>query len=349
MGPPARSIACAVRDTAIDLEPADGDRSVMGRRYVVLGVGAIGGAIAALLRLAGANVLGIARGKQLAALRAAPLLLETPSRSERVAIDVVDSPAAARLAEGDVLVLCTKSQHAQAALEAARAAAPPGMPVVCAQNGVATERIASASFESLYGMVVFVPASHLEPGRVTLHSEPVLGVLDVGVHPSGVDTLCEEVAGDLARAGFEARAEPEILRLKYGKLLTNVGNVLQALAGQGALPLAQAVQDEAMAVYRAARIDFAPMDELRRRWGHIAELPVGGAPRGGGSTWQSLARGTGDIETDFLNGEIVALAESAGVDAPQNRRLVELARRAACERWPPGRMTPAELSVELSA
>ena len=30
-----------------------------------------------------------------------------------------------------------------------------------------------------------------------------------------------------------------------------------------------------------------------------------GAMRGGGSTWQSLARGTGSVEVDLLNGEII--------------------------------------------
>ena len=40
-------------------------------------------------------------------------------------------------------------------------------------------------------------------------------------------------------------------------------------------------------------------------------LPVNGAERIGGSSWQSLTRGTGSIEADFLNGEIVLMAGSA--------------------------------------
>ena len=53
---------------------------------------------------------------------------------------------------------------------------------------------------------------------------------------------------------------------------------------------------------------------------------IGGRRRGGGSSWQSLARGTGTIETDYLNGEIVLLGRLHGVPTPVNLGLP--ARRA---------------------
>ena len=49
-------------------------------RTVVYGVGAIGGTVAASLALSGQEVVGIARGAQLAAIRASGLLLRTPDR-----------------------------------------------------------------------------------------------------------------------------------------------------------------------------------------------------------------------------------------------------------------------------
>ena len=70
-------------------------------------------------------------------------------------------------------------------------------------------------------------------------------------------------------------------------------------------------------------------------------------PRGGGSTWQSLARGTGDTEAAYLNGEIVRLGELCGIPTPLNRALASLASRAASERWAPGCVTPAELEEAL--
>ena len=53
--------------------------------------------------------------------------------------------------------------------------------------------------------------------------------------------------------------------------------------------------------------------------------PFGGETnlRGGSSTWQSLARGTGDIECDFLNGEI-SLMGAAGHNKNNNHLLTLL-------------------------
>ena len=54
--------------------------------------------------------------------------------------------------------------------------------------------------------------------------------------------------------------------------------------------------------------------------------------RGGGSSWQSLARGTGAIEVDYLNGEIVWVGRCQGRDTPVNAALCELANRMARRR-----------------
>jgi 2-dehydropantoate 2-reductase len=64
----------------------------------------------------------------------------------------------------------------------------------------------------------------------------------------------------------------------------------------------------------------------------------------GGSTWQSLQRETRNIETDYLNGEIVMIAHRAGLEAPINARLAILARRAAATGAKPGDMSAQELA-----
>jgi 2-dehydropantoate 2-reductase len=56
----------------------------------------------------------------------------------------------------------------------------------------------------------------------------------------------------------------------------------------------------------------------------------------GGSSWQSLVRGTGTIETSYLNGEIALLGRQVGRPAPINARLTALARHAAREGLRPG-------------
>jgi 2-dehydropantoate 2-reductase len=75
--------------------------------------------------------------------------------------------------------------------------------------------------------------------------------------------------------------------------------------------------------------------------------PIAGAMRGGGSSWQSLQRGTGTIEVDFLNGEIVLLGRKHGVDTPVNAMLQRLANDAARRHAPPGSVTPEQLLALL--
>jgi 2-dehydropantoate 2-reductase len=70
---------------------------------------------------------------------------------------------------------------------------------------------------------------------------------------------------------------------------------------------------------------------------------VAGEERGGSSSWQSLVRGTGSIEADFLNGEIALLGALHGVPTPLNRAVQTLAARAALERHAPGQTSVEEI------
>jgi len=72
---------------------------------------------------------------------------------------------------------------------------------------------------------------------------------------------------------------------------------------------------------------------------------IAGQTRPGGSSWQSLRRGTGDIETDYLNGEIVLLGRIHGVPTPANDLLQRLARELANSIEAPG-ATPAATLLE---
>ena len=77
--------------------------------------------------------------------------------------------------------------------------------------------------------------------------------------------------------------------------------------------------------------------------------PVPGVPDDvGGSTWQSLTRGTGNVETDYLNGEIVRIARRSGGRAPINATMAALVRQAAARGDRPGDMTLDQLSQVLA-
>jgi len=320
-------------------------------RYIVLGAGGVGSALGGMLQLSGARVVLVARGAHLEALRRDGLSLATPSRAWTIPVEAAASPREIRFEADDVVLLCTKSQDSAAALDDLAASAPRDVPIVCAQNGVANEPLAARRFDHVHGLMVFSPIGFIGPGRVTIHSEPVLGALDVGVYSTGEGAVATDLAHDLSQAGFDARVEPRVMRLKYGKLLTNLANALEALSGRAAIDVAllARLQEEALRCYAAANIEFATLDEIHRRGAAVAELPVAGESRGGGSSWQSLSRRTGSIETEYLNGEIVRLGELHGVATPRNRALTAVARRAAAEGWPPGNLSAAELAAALAA
>jgi 2-dehydropantoate 2-reductase len=205
--------------------------------------------------------------------------------------------------------------------------------------------MALRGFSRVYGMLVVLPAVHLSPGEVLTHTTGVGGVLDAGCYPAGTDPLIEQVTADLRGAGFAARPDPNIMRLKYTKLLQNVHNVVQALCGPQVAEgdLAGFIHQEVVAVYRAAGMDSAPLAELRERASGMQMGEIEGQTRSGGSTWQSLQRGAGSLETDYLNGEIVLLGALHGVATPYNRLLQRLAAEAAREGRPPGAYTPEQL------
>jgi 2-dehydropantoate 2-reductase len=328
-------------------------------RFVIYGAGAIGGVIAARLAQSGADVVAIARGPHLDAIRARGLTLEAPGETLTQRIAVAGHPSEIAFGPDDVVLLTMKTQHTEAALEDLRAAAGEDVPVVCAQNGVDNERMALRRFARVYGMLVILPATYLEPGVVQNHAN-TNGILDAGCYPYGEDALIAGITAALMTAGFSAHPQPAIMRWKYAKLLSNLGNVVQAAVGLGvfafdAAPslrvddvLAQ-LRDEAVACYRAAGIDWAADDEMNaRRQDALRLQPIAGKPRGGGSSWQSIARGAGSIETDFLNGEITLLGRLHGVPTPANAAMQRIGQRLVREQRAVASMTADELRREIA-
>jgi len=205
---------------------------------------------------------------------------------------------------------------------------------------VANERFAARRFAHVYGMLVQMPATYLEPGEVILQGGPTFGVLDAGRYPRGMDARIEQVCADLTASGFAAQPDPAIMRLKYAKLLHNLGNAVPVVCNADTgRALVHAIRAEADAVYRAAAIDCAPTPEFAARVALCETVDVPGAPRIATSTMQSLLRGRTSVETDYLNGEITLLGALHGVPTPVNRVLQDLSAEFASSGRTPGSMT----------
>ena len=320
-------------------------------RWVIVGAGAVGGVVGGRLAAAGQDVVLVARLAHLDAIRRDGLALHSPEGRQTLRLPAVGSVTEHEWRPGDVAVLAVKGMDTPDVLRPLAAVAPPETPVVCLQNGVANERAALRVFPNVYGVWVILPASHLAPGVVVAHSAPTPGGLDIGRVPGGVDDTATALATGLRAAGFASEARADIMRWKYAKLVTNLGNAIQALCGpdaEGIDTVDALLRAEGAAVLRAAGIDVATeAEEDERRKGLLSIKPVEGTARGGGSSWQSLTRRTGTVEADYLNGEIVLLGRLHGVATPANELARQLVNRAAREGTRPGSVTPDEFLALL--
>lgn len=326
-------------------------------RYVVLGAGAVGGTAAALLGRAGHTVCAVARGPHRQAIAASGLRLRTPDAEHRVQLEVVSPDRLVIDRERDVILLAVKSQDTQAALEQIVRAGGDGATIVCAQNGVANEVQVARVTDRVGAAMVWTPASHLSPGVVECYARPCPAFWMLGAWPGGNLQQLEVLAGHLEQAGLAVQLSDDVMRFKYGKLLANLGNSVDALfdtgpeePGEEWRAVLDALRAEGEECLSAAGIEWATREELDAALAGRVELAaIGDARREGGSTWQSLARGGTGIELDYLNGEICALGKRCGVATPANRAVLRVAAEVVRDNRIPRCATLADLERARAA
>ena len=328
-------------------------------RYIIIGSGAVGGSIGGRLHESGRSVVLVARGAHYEALRDNGLRLTVPTGTLTLDVAVVARPQDVELCADDVLVLAVKTQDSVAALDAWSARPVTGggtagerLALVCAQNGVENERLALRRFREVYGMCVVLPSTHLKPGEVVAPCGPYTGALVIGRYGTGTDGTARRIADDLEKAHFLAPVAADVMRWKYGKLLANLANVVEAVCGTAsdtpAKDLVARAKAEGAAALDAVGIAYASEAEITElRSGTVDPQPIAGE-RTRGSSWQSLARGAGSIETDYLNGEIVLLGRKHGVPTPVNAALQHAARESVHLSREPGSLTAEELSRRIT-
>jgi 2-dehydropantoate 2-reductase len=307
-------------------------------RIGVIGAGAVGGAIAALLDRAGHEVEVTARGAHLAAIREHGIRLSgAVEHVARVGADEV-------LRQGDELVLVTtKAQDAPAAIRA-NVANLCGVPVVVVQNGldgIAAAKLASPRSDVVGGIALFA-ASFLSPGEIVVTTA---GQLFVGVELGDDDVPARYAAAVLSDA-LPTTVVPDFRGAQWSKLVINQVNALPAITG---LSVQEVVADRRLrlvlsgAIRETARVGFAAGARFARLQGisqglmrAVSLLPPAlggflpalmarrmGAVPNPGSTLQSIRRGQ-PTEVDALNGAVVREALAAGVSAPVNEAMVDL-------------------------
>jgi 2-dehydropantoate 2-reductase len=313
-------------------------------RSIIYGAGAIGSVLGGVLFRHGQEAVLIGRQGHVDAINRDGLKLGTPVGNFTLKIPAVTAPDQIEFRSDDVVFLTMKSQGTLEAVKDLKKVVK-DIPIFCMQNGVRNEEIASQYFPRVYGVMLRFGTEYLTDGEVVCRRDPP-AFLILGRYPNGVDETCEEVATTLRSAEFIVSLNSDVMPFKWGKLMTNLVNAAQAVTGArdpGTTRVIQAAREEAYEIARQAGVNWKSDEEVLKDYPEFQEKLNNRNFGGLTSTWQSLIRQTGTVETEYLNGEIVRLAKRIGLAAPINAKLVEIVLDMAAKREAPGRYNSEQL------
>jgi 2-dehydropantoate 2-reductase len=295
-------------------------------RILIAGGGAVGGYFGALLARAGHDVVFLARGANLAALRARGLLVESVDGDVRLprvaATDTLAGAAPVALA-----VVTVKSYDTDAAAAVIAPVITPATIVLSLQNGVENEvRLASAlGLPPLLGAMTQIGAELVAPGVVHHVAEGTIFFGEMtGRESARTRALVELFTAAAVRHHLSAHM-PLMLwdKLSWNAAFNAVTALTRTTSGEAArLPAsARLLRDVMLEVIAVARAQGLALDPARADavLAHAAEHL--GALRT--SMLQDVGRGR-RLEWDAINGAVVRAGEAAGVPTPLNRALAAL-------------------------
>lgn len=315
-------------------------------RTIIYGAGAIGGAVGGHLSLTGKDVILIGRAGHVNKINEHGLKFTNPEGTRMLKVKAVISPREIAFESNDVVLLCVKSQDSEAALTDLKAMVR-DIPIFCLQNGVRNEETAARFFPRIYGAMIRIGGEYIAEGEVTVRRDPP-GWLVMSRYPSGKDALLEAVAANVRDSGFLVMTTEDVMPYKWGKLMSNLANSIGAITNareKENKEIIHATLNEAENILQQAGIRWISAKDLEKEWAEVGQPAKGNlTTESQSSTWQSLYRRQGTVETEFLNGEIVRLANQIGRKAPVNQALLRITKEMAVNRELPGKYSSTELA-----
>ncbi len=318
-------------------------------RTIIYGAGGIGCVMGGHLFRSGQEVVLIGRPGHVNAINKNGLKFITPTGTYTLNIPAVTGPEQITFRPDDVICLTMKGQNTADAMKDLKAVID-DIPVFSFQNGIRNEEIIAKTFSRVYGAMVRVGSVYLTDGEIIARRDPP-GWFVIGKYPNGRDKLAEVVAEAMRKASFYARTADDVTAYKWGKLMANLNNAIGAITnarmGETA-KISRAVEKELTDLLAEAGIHWISQKQVNDSWPEINE-PLRGSldSEAQSSTWQSLAREQGTVETDFMNGEAVRLAEKLGKKAPYNEKILQITKEMAAKKEHPGKYTARQLEEIL--
>ena len=353
----------AIDDLVAEALPSGGLKTSSRLKIGVFGAGAIGCYLGGRLAAAGEDVVMVGRlGGEIASHGLT--ITDLGGRRDVVPAErVAYAGDAAALADRDVVLVTVKSMATRAAAAALAGVLAPGAIVVSFQNGVSNVEVLRA------GLGARVVAAGMVPFNV-VHAVGTGSFQQTTSGPLGVERAAGEgLVAALRGAGLDVKAYENLGALAWSKLLVNLNNSVNALAG---VPLVRELGQrdyrrvlalafaEGLRSLRAAGLPTVRVGRMipaltptvlrlpDRLFFKVAATMVKIDPEARSSMLDDLERGRA-TEVDFLNGEVVRLGERHGVPVPVNRKIVALVHAAEAARRGSPKLSAAELLAAVQA
>jgi 2-dehydropantoate 2-reductase len=283
---------------------------------VVLGAGAIGSVYGAKLSTSN-DVTLLARQAHAKAIHINGLRI---TGAEETTYRLKAATALEEMPPDALVILTTKVCDSEAAIRGIAHMIRADTVVLCLQNGLRSEDIVKAVVGDrclvLRAITNFGAIFHT-PGIVELKAYS-----DTSVEPSPKSAMIAEV---LTRCGLDGRVSEGIKDEVWRKLVVNcVINPINAItrtevgaiADERLNPLKQLIVDECRRVARCDGVELEddPVAAINQRYGRSRNLS---------SMQQDLLKGR-RTEIDFLNGAVVRLGKTHGIECPVNQALVAI-------------------------
>jgi 2-dehydropantoate 2-reductase len=323
-------------------------------KIAIFGAGAIGCYLGGCLAAKGASVHFIGRAKIKEAIERRGLTLtDWQGRKDQVFMDDISFHVVPDgLKYADIILVTVKGMDTEEAARDIQTHAKKSALIVSFQNGIRNGQLLKKYLPDRLVLNGMVPFNVINNNNSHFHcgTEGKLGleVLD------GKEAM---VVQALAKAGLPVELHRNMTEVQWGKLLLNLNNSINALAG---IPLLDELHDrdyrhvlacsisEALAVMAAEGITpqttgkmiptMIPKVLKMPNWlfKRIARAILKIDPKARSSMQEDLRRGR-MTEIDLLNGEILALAAKHGIPVPVNCQITALIKQAEIEaRGSPG-------------
>ncbi len=297
-------------------------------RIAVVGSGGVGGFYGGRLQQGGAEVIFIARGAQLAAMREHGLLIENDTQGNLHLPRVHATNEISGIGRVDLVLLGVKMWDLAAMAQQIRPLVGPNTAVLSLQNGVIKDDILRDAFgtKAVMGGVAYVGTHIARPGvirQVGSLQRMVFGEYDGKRSARAEALLAHALAG-----GIQGEISADIRRTlweKYTFLVGLSGTTATMRSTIGAIRAHPQSRDflhrlmqEVVAVGRAHGVAL-PADYADDRIAFADSVPADM----NSSLHHDLASGN-RLEVEWLAGGVVKLGEAVGVPTPANRAVWDI-------------------------